>query len=73
MQTETNERHTVDEHEAAKALGISVHTLRKDRVQSRRIPFYRIGTSVRYDMLRVWQALEALEVGGMKPANRAAR
>ena len=63
---------TVGEHEAAAALGLSVHTLRKDRQHDRRIPFYKIGSAVRYDLGRVREALAALEVGGPKTRRRAA-
>lgn len=62
----------VDEHEAARLLGLSVHTLRKDRVGERRIPFYRIGRSVRYNTQRLQETLTALEVGGA-PTPRASR
>lgn len=61
----------MDEHEMAAALKLSVHTLRRDRVGARRIPFFRIGTSVRYDLDRVWEALAANEIGG--PVARPAR
>ena len=66
MQTQTN-RQVVDEHEAAKALKLSVHTLRADRCGERRIPFFKIGASVRYDLDRVWQALAECEAGGPQP------
>jgi hypothetical protein len=58
---------TVGEYEAAQALGLSVHTLRKDRQSSRRIPFFKIGSAVRYNLDRVREALTALEVGGPAP------
>lgn len=54
----------VDEFACAKALGLSVGTLRKDRQSDRRIPFFKIGTSVRYDLERVREALAAFEQGG---------
>ena len=70
----TNEtpRIAVDEVEAAKAIGMSVHFLRKDRRDKRLIPFYRIGDCVRYDLGRVREALAALEEGGthLKPRPR---
>ena len=68
MKTETTAptaRIGVGEHEVAAALGLSVHTLRKDRTAGRRIPFYKIGGSVRYNLDRVREALGALEVGGV--------
>ena len=49
MKTETNPPaagRKVDEHGAAEWLGLSVHTLRKDRREDMRIPFYRIGASI---------------------------
>ncbi len=61
----------VGEREAALALGLSVHTLRKDRQSARLFPFYKIGRSVRYDLVRVREALAARELGG--PAPRTAR
>lgn len=72
MQTEVNPRRAVDERECAAALNLSVYTLQKDRQAARRIPFFKIGTAVRYDLERVWQALAELEVGGPKarPARR---
>lgn len=68
----TDARLGIDEHEAARLLGLSVHTLRKDRVGERRIPFYRIGRSVRYNTQRLQETLTALEVGGA-PTPRASR
>lgn len=70
MQTEATtptDRIGVGEHEVAAALGLSVHTLRKDRTAARRIPFYKIGGSVRYNLDRVRETLTALEVGGIQP------
>lgn len=52
------------EHQMAEALGLSVHTLRKDRQQQRRIPFFKIGGAVRYNVDRVREALAAFEEGG---------
>ena len=69
METATHQHAlVVDEYAAAAALGLSVHTLRKDRQRDRRIPFYRIGGSIRYNLDRVRAALDALECGG--PAAR---
>jgi len=67
MTTETKQNaagRKVDEHGAAEWLGLSVHTLRKDRREGMRIPFYRIGAAIRYDLDRVQAALASLEVGG---------
>jgi hypothetical protein len=71
MQTDTNAaRLGCDEHEAAALLGLSVHTLRKDRITARRFPFYKIGASVRYNRDRLAQTLAELERGG-PPAPQA--
>lgn len=63
----TTAKNAVNEHEVAVALNLSVHTLRRDRVGARRIPFFRVGRCVRYDLGRVWEALAAIEVGGPTP------
>ena len=69
MQTETTRNLlAVGEHEAAAALGLSVHTLRKDRQHDRRIPFFKIGSAVRYNLERVRDALAAYEQGGPTPS-----
>lgn len=70
MKTETIQgavRRIVDEHKAAAYVGFSVHTLRKDRREAMRLPFFRIGTAIRYDLDRIDAALEPLEVGGSSP------
>lgn len=61
----------VDEHSCAAAIGMSVAWLRKDRRGARLVPFYRLGGSVRYNLARVRNALEAVEEGGT--ARRARR
>lgn len=72
MQTPTKPNRRIgDEHEAAQYLALSVHTLRKDRCGARRIPFYRIGSAIRYDFDRIDAALAEFEQGG--PAARPAR
>lgn len=58
------------EHEMADALGLSVHTLRKDRQRERRIPFFKLGSAVRYDVNRVREALAAFEEGGSTRGKR---
>jgi hypothetical protein len=64
----------VTEYVIAEELGISVHTLRKDRIKHRRLPFFKIGSAVRYNLDRVREALAALEIGGQKlKARRGAR
>jgi hypothetical protein len=72
MPTSTSDKDmlTVGEAEVAAHLGLSVHTLRKDRQRDRRIPFYKIGTAVRYDMSRVREALASMEQGGPQPRRR---
>lgn len=69
----THPARPVNEHEAAAFLGLSVDTLRKDRQHNRRIPFFKIGRAVRYDLHRVREALASMECGGPKPRRRAAR
>lgn len=66
--TETPRARTiaVDEHACAEAIGMSVAWLRKDRRTARIVPFYRLGSSIRYDLERVHAALVArAEEGGV--------
>ena len=59
--------------EAAKLLGVSVHTLRKDRITARRIPFTKIGDRVFYRLESLRAMLAANETGGpagAKPRRR---
>lgn len=63
-------RLTLTEHEAAKALGLSVHFLRKDRRGARVEPFVRIGTRVVYRPESIASALERLEVGGVENSRK---
>ena len=58
------------EHEIAASIGVSVHWVRKDRLSARRLPFYRLGDRVVYDLDRVREALSTLEVGG-QPATKS--
>jgi len=58
----------VDEYQLAEALKVSVGFLRKDRRMAKRIPFYKLGDLVRYDIDRVREALIAIEEGGAKGA-----
>ena len=55
----------VNEHACAEAIGMSVFFLRKDRRTKRCVPFVRLGTSVRYNLERVREALAAQEEGGV--------
>lgn len=63
----------VDESIAAKAIGLSVHFLRRDRQTRRLIPFYRIGGKILYNLDRVREAFDECEEGGMRPKARARR
>ncbi|MCF8203658.1 MAG: helix-turn-helix domain-containing protein [Methylotenera sp.] len=60
----TFQKLALTEHEMAEALGLSVHTLRKDRQRQRRIPFFKLGSAVRYNVDRVREALAKFEEGG---------
>jgi hypothetical protein len=66
------QRITIDELEAAEALGVSVHFLRKDRRTKRRVPFFRLGDRVLYSLERVREALAAFR-GRRWSAGRGAR
>lgn len=63
----TPSRLVVDEFAVAEALSLSVHTVRKDRQHDRRIPFFKIGGAVRYNLDRVRAALLEMECGGPAP------
>ena len=65
-QTNEPQRIAVNEADAAKALGVSVHWLRRDRRTKRLLPFYKLGGAVRYDMGRVREALARIEEGGAR-------
>lgn len=66
MQIETSNAtlRVVDETEAAKAIGMSVQFLQKDRITKRRFRFYRIGKAVRYNLDTLREDLENLQEGG---------
>jgi len=53
---------TVDEFEAARALGVSVDFLRKDRRSRNLIPYYRIGRRVLYNLDRIKEILPTFEL-----------
>ena len=59
-------RLAVDEKTLAACLGMSVAWLRKDRSGARIVPFYRLGTSVRYSIDRVREALDKQAEGGAR-------
>lgn len=69
----SRDRLGVSEYVVAEELGISVHTLRKDRTKHRRLPFFKIGSAVRYNLERVREALRDLELGGQGPKPRRRR
>lgn len=50
------------ENQVAEMLGLSVQTLRNDRSLGRKIPYIKIGASVRYSVLDVEQYLEACRI-----------
>lgn len=60
----------VDERTCAAALGMSVAWLRKDRRGSRLLPHFQLGSSIRYNLDRCREALNAVEVGGPKAASK---
>jgi hypothetical protein len=63
---------TLDEHGASRALGVSVHFLRKDRRTKREVPFFRIGDRVLYSYERL-QAMVRARVEGGVPRKRKSR
>jgi hypothetical protein len=65
-----SEKIALNEQELASALGMSVSFLQKDRCTRRLIPYYRIGDSIRYDVVRVREALIKLEEGGSQTKGR---
>lgn len=54
----------VDEQTTATATHLSLSWLQKDRVGQKRIPFVKLGGSVRYHLPSVLAALLALQQGG---------
>jgi len=48
----------LNETALAKQLDLSVHKLRKDRIEKRGLPFYKIGGLVRYNLDNVMKFLE---------------
>ena len=51
----------------AEEMDLSLAFLRADRRGKRLIPFYKIGSSVRYNINRVREAIATHEVGGAAP------
>lgn len=66
-------RIAVSETETAEAIGVSVSFLRKDRITARRIPFYKLGSRVVYNLDRVREALAGFEEGGVFMKHSRAR
>lgn len=64
--TPAGTRLAVDEKTLAEAIGMSVAWLRKDRSGARIVPFYRLGSSVRYSIDRVREALDKRAEGGAR-------
>jgi hypothetical protein len=62
--TPLDSRLGLTEHELAAQIGMSVFFLQKDRCTKRLLPFYRIGSAIRYNRQRVAEALAAMEEGG---------
>ena len=60
------------EKELAKEIKLSVFWLQKDRITARRIPFIRIGRSIRYDLAKVHSALATCGEGGPVTKRQAA-
>ena len=48
----------LNETALAKQLDLSVHKLRKDRIEKRGLPFYKLGRTVRYNLEDVLKSLE---------------
>ncbi len=59
MATTTSPPALVNEHEAARVLGLSVKTLRRWRWAGREIRFLKIGAAVRYDPADLAAYIEA--------------
>lgn len=64
-QSVKNQPIVVDEYACAEAISMSVYFLQKDRKGKRLIPFFRIGSNIRYDLNRVREAIQTLEVAGV--------
>jgi len=59
-----HDRIAVDAASIAKATGLSLSFINKDRLGKRLIPFYRVGDRILYNPDRVLEALNAMEEGG---------
>ena len=67
------QRLLITERELATSLGISVSWLQKDRIKGQKIPFVKIGDSVRYDLDDARPALKASSTGGKRAPYASAR
>ena len=56
--------HLLNEHQAAAHLGLSVATLRKDRLADKVIPFLKMGAAVRYRYDDLERFIEFARQGG---------
>ncbi len=56
----------VSEFDCAKATGMSVSFLRKDRIGKQLIPYIKVGKRVLYDLAQVRCALRNMQTGGAK-------
>ena len=52
-----------DEKDAARALGVSPAYVRKDRATAQRIPFFRVGRRIKYDIPAVIEAARSGRLG----------
>lgn len=59
-----NLRLALNDKEVAKALGMSLAWVRKDRITKRILPFYRIGDCIRYDVDTVRKVMLSRMEGG---------
>lgn len=62
MKDTNNERRYVDEHHVARVTGRALSTLRNERALGRGIPYYKIGSSVRYLLADVYEFMESRRV-----------
>lgn len=71
MQTSDNPQQlAVDDKAIAAALGMSLAWVRKDRMTNRTVPFFRLGTSIRYDPATVRKAMLSRMEGNASEATR---
>lgn len=56
------EKQYIIEEKVSDMTGIALSTLRNDRLYKRRIPYYKIGRSVRYDQADVITFMESCKI-----------